>query len=383
MMDVLAWLDGDAKQFCLEVRRFIEDCLPEDLRATSDQYHRADKAAMLRWKQILHARGWAAPNWPKAFGGCGWSPIEQWTFRHESARARAPMMDMHGLNMVGPLVIAHGADAQKSDVLPKILNGDYWWCQGFSEPGAGSDLAALRTSAIRDGDGWRINGEKTWTTYAEVANMVFLLARSRKEGRPQDGLSMFLLPMSTPGVSVHPIIALDRHRRFNRLVLENVRVDDAALVGREGEGWRYARELLDRERIGASGSDVCRRYLSSCEHVLATLSSDTRSMHAPGYAALELRLRGLIALELRLLHEGEGGAAAASSLKVIGADLQKDIAAFALELAGGDAPLWCEDRQRVRGCFVDDAAERYLYSRAASIYGGSNEVQRNIIWRCF
>lgn len=361
------------------VKRFLDENLPEDLRGTSDQYHYAEKRLQIRWKDILNRQGWLAQSWPIADGGCAWTSLQQWIFRHEAARVRAPLMDMHGLKMVGPVISAFGSDAQRRYYLPQILNSTHWWCQGFSEPGAGSDLAALRTTARSDGVGYIIDGEKIWTTYAHDANMIFLLARTLPNGRPTDGISFFLVPMESPGISVFPISSIDNQHHFNRVVFDSVRIPAEARVGEENAGWRYARFLLENERLGGSGSEICRLYLGDARSALTQWTEGRAAL-----AELERRFDGLLAFEESVMDRigtSEGGRLA-SLLKVIGTELQQDIASFILEAGGPYAALWHTTRDMIGlSAGGKGVAERHLYARAASIYGGTNEVQRNIVAR--
>jgi len=376
--------DHASERFRAELRAFLDARLPADLRGVSDQYHCANKAAMIRWKNILREQGWLANAWPVEYGGCGWTQLQQWIFRHECAEARAPVMDMHGLKMVGPVIYSFGSKDQKAFYLPRILSSEHWWCQGFSEPGAGSDLAALRTRARRDGDHYILSGEKVWTTYAHIANMAFVLARTSPDGRPSDGLSFLLVPMDAAGVSVHPITTIDGQHHFNRVVFDDVRVPVADRVGEENAGWRYARFLLDNERLGGSASEMCRIYLAEAKRSFCALHVDERAPLLAKLSRLEQRFAGLVALErtsMQRVLSSEGGRLA-SMLKIIGADLQQDLAQFALAANGPlgslSSALRAELGLRDGGVGV---AERFFYSRAASIYGGSNEIQRNIIAR--
>jgi len=376
----MTW-DDELLAFQADVRAFLESELPADLRGSSDQYHCSDKSAIIRWKEILRQKGWLAAHWPVEFGGCGWSEEKQWIFRHECARARTPLMDMHGMRMVGPAICRFGTPAQSATYLPAILESRHWWCQGFSEPGSGSDLLSLRTRAARTPSGYVVEGEKIWTTYAHISTHMFTLVRTTTEGRPSEQLSLLLIALSSPGVSVYPIVSIDNQHHFNRVVLDRVEVSEDCRLGTENEGWAIAKFLLETERLAGAASEVCAAYLAVARSLVSVCAPDTETARQLG--TLEIRYQGLIATERRAMAgQGDIPASVASCLKILGADLQKDVAEFCLLLLGHDAggrPAPASGGQI--GSPASGAMERFCYSRAASIYGGSNEIQKGIIAR--
>ena len=276
--------------FRTEVREFVRSKLPLELRHKVVAGEALGKADYLAWHRILHERGWIAPNWPRAFGGCEWSAVRQHIFEEECALAGAPGILPFGIRMVGPVIMKFGSAAQQQRFLPRILSGEDWWCQGYSEPGAGSDLASLRTRAERRGEHYLVNGQKTWTTLAQHADWIFCLVRTATEGRPQEGISFLLIDMQAKGVSVRPIIMLDGEHEINEVWFEDVEVPIANRVGEENKGWTYAKYLLGHERTGNAGVGYCRRWLAELKalarrqpgnegrpRVFATGSRDSRS----------------------------------------------------------------------------------------------------------
>jgi alkylation response protein AidB-like acyl-CoA dehydrogenase len=236
--------------FRAEVREFLEEKLPEDIKVTVQNRLRRDKSLTTRWQSILHEKGWGASSWPVEFGGTGWDAIDQLIFEEECSLAGAPRQLDFGLRMVAPVIMAFGNEEQKQRFLPGILSGEDWWCQGYSEPGSGSDLASLRTSAKKDGDKYIVNGQKTWTTLGQHADWIFCLVRTNTEGKPQQGISFLLIDMKTPGIEVRPIIMLDAEHEVNEVWFDNVEVPLENLVGEENRGWTYAKFLLGHERTG-------------------------------------------------------------------------------------------------------------------------------------
>lgn len=358
-----------------EVRSFLEAALPDDLRRAASRATSVfiDPAISLPWQRILNARGWAAPDWPAGFGGPGWSEIERYVFAAECARAGAPGLAPMGLKMVAPVIMHYGTPEQRAHYLPRILSGEDYWCQGFSEPGAGSDLAALQLRATPDGDDYVLNGSKIWTTHAHFANRMFALVRTSSEGKPQAGISFLLLDMATPGITVEPIRTLAGDHEFNQVFFDDVRVPQANRLGAENAGWSVAKHLLTFERGGKYAPGLIGRL----ERLRAQQIGDpVLRAHLDREA---VTLQALQALELKAMR-GVGGSPAlyASALKILGTESAQRIDVLACEVAGYAA--WADaDGQTLAELAV--AVPRYLNDRAATIYAGSNEIQRDLIAR--
>ena len=366
---------ADLAAFRAEVRAFLAESLTPELaragrRATSVLAHPEHSIAS---QKILTAKGWGAIDWPVEYGGTGWSPMQKYIFSAECARAGAPNLLPQGLKMVAPVLMHYGSDEQKAFFLPRILSGEHYWCQGFSEPGSGSDLASLKLKAERDGDHYVLNGSKIWTTHAHFANWMFALVRTSNEGKPQAGISFVLIDMTTPGLKVDPIISLAGEHELNQVFFDNVRVPIANRLGEENDGWSVAKYLLTYERGG--------RYAPGLFGQLAKLDAE-----APDDPVLRERLRreavtleALEALELKSI--GASGAKAAlyaSVLKVQGTEAAQRIDTLACEIAG--LAGWAiADGQSPD--LLATALPRYLNGRAATIYAGSNEIQRDLISR--
>jgi alkylation response protein AidB-like acyl-CoA dehydrogenase len=372
-MDMLN--DPALEAFRDEVRAFLAEALPDDLRRAASRATSVfiDPAVSLPWQRILHAQGWAAPDWPAEFGGPGWSEIERYIFAAECARAGTPNLAPMGLKMVAPVIMHYGSAEQRAHYLPRILSGEDYWCQGFSEPGAGSDLAALQLRATADGEVYVLNGSKIWTTHAHFANRMFALVRTSSEGKPQAGISFLLLDMATPGIKVEPIRTLAGDHEFNQVFFDDVRVPQANRLGGENEGWSVAKHLLTFERGG--------KYAPALMGRLARLRAEPCA--DPVLRAQVEReaigLQALQALELKAMR-GVGGSTAlyASALKILGTESAQRIDTLACEIAGHAA--WADaDGQAPAELAV--AVPRYLNDRAASIYAGSNEIQRDLIAR--
>jgi alkylation response protein AidB-like acyl-CoA dehydrogenase len=380
-----------------QVRNFLRDRYPADIRAKMHRGVRLGREDYTRWQQTLHEQGWAAPNWPVEYGGTGWSATQKYIFSTELALANTPGIIPFGLSMVGPVIYTHGTAEQKQRFLPDILASRVWWCQGYSEPGAGSDLASLKTRAERDGDHYIVNGTKTWTTLAQFADWMFLLARTSSDvARKQEGISFILAQMNSPGITVRPIITIDGEHEVNEVHFENVRVPVDNLVGEEGKGWTYGKLLLQHERAGIAG-------VARSKYRLATLKSLATEAPAGGQplmedavfarkvAALEIELMALEYTDLRTLAAvATGGAPGPESsiLKIKGTEVQQALDELYLEAAGCYAlaftpelfgSLEIEDDQRIGTPWAADTAPHYFNGRKVSIYGGTNEIQKNII----
>ncbi|PZQ21372.1 MAG: acyl-CoA dehydrogenase [Sphingopyxis macrogoltabida] len=361
--------------FQSEVRDFIAANLPDDLRDAAARATSVfiDPAVSLPWQRILNARGWAAPDWPADHGGPGWNDLQRYIFAAECARAGAPNLAPMGLKMVAPVIMHFGTPQQRAHYLPRILSGADYWCQGFSEPGAGSDLASLQLRAVADGEDYVLTGSKIWTTHAHFANRMFCLVRSSTAGKPQAGISFLLLDMASRGITVEPIRTLAGDHELNQVFFDDVRVPQANRLGAENAGWSVAKHLLTFERGG--------RYAPALIGRLNRLRR--RDGVDPALrAALDreaVTLRALQALEMKAM-QGIGGDAVlyASVLKILGTETAQRIDRLACEVAGYAA--WAEaDGQADAEAAI--AVPRYLNDRAASIYAGSNEIQRDLIAR--
>jgi alkylation response protein AidB-like acyl-CoA dehydrogenase len=353
---------------------------------------RLSKDDIVRWHKILHRQGWVAPGWPVEFGGPGWSPVQRHIFEEECARAGTPPVMPFGVNMVAPVIMAFGSQAQKDYYLPRILSCEDWWCQGYSEPGAGSDLASLKTTAVRDGDHYIVNGQKTWTTLAQHADMIFCLVRTDPGVRKQEGISFLLVDMHSPGVTVRPIIMLDEDHEVNEVFFDNVRVPAANLVGQENKGWTYAKYLLGHERTGIAAVGRSKRELAFLKRLATREQKNGKPLledplFAAKVAALEIELMALEMTVLRVLARADKAPGPeASVLKVRGTDIQQALSELMVEAAGPMAlpfdPAYLEGEGGHSAAGDDDAAPlaaHYFNFRKTSIYGGSNEIQRNII----
>jgi alkylation response protein AidB-like acyl-CoA dehydrogenase len=375
-----------------EVRAFLEHKLPADLRHKVRKHLRLGREDYVRWHKILHEQGWVAPGWPVEYGGPGWSPVQRHIFDEECARAGTPQVLPFGVNMVAPVIMAFGSQAQKDYYLPRILSCEDWWCQGYSEPGAGSDLASLKTTAVRDGDHYIVNGQKTWTTLAQHADMIFCLVRTDPSVRKQEGISFLLIDMHAPGVTVRPILMLDEDHEVNEVFFDNVRVPAANLVGQENKGWTYAKYLLGHERTGIAAVGRSKRELAALKRLATREQKNGKPlladpMFAAKVAALEIELMALETTALRVLAQAsKGPGPEASVLKVRGTDIQQALTELMLEAAGPMAlpfdPGYLGG-ESAHSVFDDDdaapLASYYFNFRKTSIYGGSNEIQRNII----
>ena len=369
-----------------EVRRFLAESLQEDISATFFGYRRHSWEQMIRWHKILGQKGWAAPHWPVEHGGTGWTPMQQYIFDSEAMLAGAPRLRPFGLKMIGPVLIRFGSDEQKARFLPGILNGEDYWCQGFSEPGAGSDLASLKTRAVREGDEYVVNGQKTWTTTAQHAEWMFTLVRTDPSAeRPQSGISMLLIRLDSPGVTVRPIRTIDGDHHVNEVFLEDVRVPFDLLVGEENKGWTYAKYLLGNERVSIANVGQSKAELTLLKRLAAERYRDGVALiDDPVFGAkladLEADFLAQKVTNLRMLSSvspgGEVGALS-SFLKLRGSEIQQRIQELAMEAAGAEAAPW----QVLRAGEAKDGygTHGWLFSRAFTIFGGSSEVMKNIV----
>ena len=386
----------ELRDFQREVREFIEARLPRDIREKVRRFLTLGKDDYLRWQDILAERGWLVYTWPVEHGGTNWSPVQRYIFEEESGRANAPRIIPFGPKMVGPVIYTFGSEAQKAAYLPPIARNETWWCQGYSEPDAGSDLASLRTRAVRDGDHYVVNGTKTWTTAAHWADMMFCLVRTDTEVKPQEGISFVLIDMRDPGVEVRPIVTMDGGREINTVYLTDVRVPVEHRIGEENRGWTYAKFLLGHERFGIARLSDSKARLSWLKDIArrhrvgaGVLADDAEFMRT--VAETEIELTALEYTELRALMSAEQGKAPgmeANMLKIRGTDVQQKISEMLMKAMGYYAAPWLPEALEhgwneapVGPDGAAGLAPAYFNMRKTSIYGGTNEIQRNIIAR--
>jgi hypothetical protein len=368
-------LDDDS--FRLVVRRFLEQHYPPELRNPPKRLHWHENRP---WYMKLAEHGWLAPGWPREFGGMGLSPAKQIILIEEYERYGVARTNDMGMVMIGPLLIRYGTPAQQAFFLPAILRGEHIWCQGYSEPNAGSDLASLRTEAVPDGEDYIVNGQKTWTTLGQDANWIFLLVRTDRQAKPQQGISFLLVPMDSPGVTVRPIVNLDLHDEFCEVFFDEVRVPKANLVGAPNQGWSMAKALLGFERIHLGSPRQAAYALARLRQLAERMGVAEEPDFADRYARLRLDLEDLKALYetyVAMLKRGESLPPDVSMLKVIQSELYQRISDAMLEIAGGNAGLL----EPMDGNRELHPAGVFINARPATIYGGSNEIQRNIIAR--
>jgi alkylation response protein AidB-like acyl-CoA dehydrogenase len=379
--------------FQKEVRNFIAENYPENLRSVQDEGHDLSKEDFLSWHRILAKKGWIAPAWPVEYGGTGWTATERFIWSEELAAADCVGTMPFGLSMVGPVIYTFGTPEQKAKFLPGILSGDDWWCQGYSEPGAGSDLASLRTKAVRDGDDYVVNGQKTWTTMAQYADWGFFLVRTDSDAKAQEGISFLLIDMKSPGVTVRPIITLGGEHEVNEVWLEDVRVPVENRVYEENKGWTCAKFLLAHERTGIAAVARSKRGVEKIKAIARTEQDGDRPLIANPFfkrkiSELEIDLTALEFTELRSLAgeaSGKGPGPESSLLKIKGSEIQQRITELALEAVGHyGAPYFRgfgegDNEHPIGPDYAHRAAPTYFNTRKTTIYGGSNEIQRNII----
>ena len=379
-----------------EVRAFLKENLPEEIRARLIDGEKVRKEDLVFWSRILNQKGWAVPHWPVEHGGTGWDPMKQYIFLEETQKWPAPQPLPFGVNMVGPVIATFGNAAQKAHYLPRIANLDDWWCQGFSEPGAGSDLASLKTRAVRDGDHYVVNGQKTWTTLGQFADWIFCLVRTDPEAKKQSGISFLLIDMKTPGVEVRPIQTIDGGHEVNEVFLTDVRVPVENLVGEENKGWDYAKFLLGNERTNIARVGMSKQRIARIRELAALeLSGGRPLLEDPRFmerlTAVEIELKALELTQLRVVaadaKRGNTGKPdpASSILKIKGSEIQQATTALLMEVMGPHALPYHEDEidgsneLPIEPDYAASAAPGYFNFRKVSIYGGSNEIQKNII----
>lgn len=346
------------------------------------------KEGMIKWQKHLFSQGWIAPSWPVEYGGAGWTPTQTYIYETERVAAGAPDVVAFGLKMVAPVIYTFANEEQKQRFLPRILASDDWWCQGYSEPGAGSDLAALKTRADLDGDSYVVNGSKTWTTGAHLADWIFCLVRTSNTGKRQEGISFLLIDMTSPGITVNPIHSINGVHTLNEVHFENVRVPVVNRVGEQDKGWTYAKALLAHERtVIARVADSKRRLLQLKKHALRETQGGQIMADDPvfraRFSAIEIELMALEYIELRVLAtqaSGKGPGAESSLLKIKGTEIQQALHELAMDLAGTYGGIISDTVSAgdIGHEFGDLARQDYMYGRATTIYGGSNEIQKNI-----
>jgi len=374
-------------QFQQEVRAFFKEEYTEDLQQRLMQ-SRFNKEAIIEWQVKLYEKGWVALDWPEELGGTGWTPVQKFIFESERSTIGAPDVVPFGLKMVGPVIYSFGSDEQKARFLPRILKSEDWWCQGYSEPGAGSDLAALQTKAVKDGDDYIINGAKIWTSYAQHADWIFCLVRTGTFDKRQQGISFILIDMNSEGIKVNPIPTIDNRHTLNEVVFDNVRVPAENLIGGENQGWTYAKALLAHERTSIADVADSKRALSEIKKMAKEIDTadgklidDLQYQHR--LSDIEIELKALEYTELRVIasmSSGETPGPESSLLKIKGTEIQQRLQELRMETLGGYAgTLLTENFTNDLQKYGSKARQTYMYGRASTIYGGSNEVQRNVI----
>ena len=370
----MSTMSADETAFASDVSAFVSAELPPHVREKVRKGEELERAEYVDWQRRLFARGWAAPSWPLAYGGCGWAARRRWIFDREMAAGWAPRNVNSGMFMLGPVLIEFGTGEQRARYLPRILAGEDWWCQGFSEPNAGSDLASLRTSAVRDGDAYVVNGEKVWVTFAQHATRMFFLARTDPIVKPQAGISFILVDMDAPGITVQPIATADGYAEINAVSFVNVRVPVENRIGAEGQGWTCAKFLLANERDVAADLGGSFQIVERIRDAARRRRIDNEPLlHEPAFAAqlaeLEIRLTMLAHAQLHASEAAERGPANAppSYLKLAGTELQQALLRLLVEASADDLPR--------------DVAANDLNARKLSIYAGTNEVHRDLLAR--
>ena len=375
----------EEEAFRREVRAWIQDAMPEDMRQKAKGEGAFNPEDSATWHRILYQKGWIAPHWPKEFGGTGWDATRRFIFNEEVELSGAPPLSVFGLSMVGPLIISFGTDAQKERFLPKILSAEELWCQGYSEPGAGSDLASLRTTAEDAGDHFVVNGQKTWTSYAQYADWVFCLVRTDSSVKKQSGITFLLIDMKSPGIEVKPMLTLGHTPAFCDTFFENVRVPKENVVGGVNQGWTMAKALLGHERTILAMIGPSRKILQKVKRIAATRTVNGRPMlESPVWRAkiarLEMRFRAHLMVSYRTLADQQKGkmpGPESSILKLVGTKLIQELTELAMEVMGESALTWYNDG--VCSPVEESIVPYFCYERAATIYGGTNEIQRNVI----
>ena len=387
---------NEENDFQKEVNSFFNEKYPADIKEKQNKSVPLEKEDFIKWQKTLYEQGWAAPNWPVEYGGTGWTPVQKYIFANENAKANAPAIVPFGLGMVGPVIYTYGNEAQKKKFLPGILASDVWWCQGYSEPGSGSDLASLKMKAERVGNEYVLNGTKTWTTLGHMADWIFCLVRTSSDvARRQEGISFILVDMATEGVSVKPIITIEGDREVNEVHFENVKVPAENLIGEEGKGWTYGKVLLQHERTSIAGVARSQYRLSRLKEKIRNSDNSQPSLTGDNdflkkIGQLEIELKALEFTELRTLAAvsvGKAPGPESSLLKIRGTEIQQKLDELFMEAAGYFSLPYVPQQYNLNSDpeehvgFGADSVSSLVYfnNRKASIYGGSNEIQKNII----
>jgi alkylation response protein AidB-like acyl-CoA dehydrogenase len=380
---------AEEQEFRKEVRAFLKDKLPPELARKVKESKIATRDDMMRWHRILYEKGWIAPAWPKEHGGADWSLIQRHIYDEEAAEAGAPAVAPFGLVMCGPVIMKYGNQKQKDFFLPKILSGEIVFCQGYSEPGSGSDLASLKTKAERDGDNYKVNGQKTWTSMARWADWIFCLVRTDPAAKKQEGISFLLVDMKSPGIRVRPIMTMDGGAEINETFFDDVIVPQANRIGEENKGWTYAKFLLGNERTSIGQVGGSKRELKKLKDIARAEQMDESRRFRDKVALLEIDLMSLEVMNLRMiagLRDGRGPGTEASILKIKGSEIQQRITELTFEALGPSAlPFQREAMEEgwngevVGPDYAPPVAPKYFNMRKTSIYGGSNEIQHNIL----
>ncbi|OLL31011.1 pimeloyl-CoA dehydrogenase large subunit [Burkholderia sp. SRS-W-2-2016] len=384
---------AEDQAFRAEVREFVKQNLAPRLKRKAELGLRLERDDYVEWYTLLYEKGWIAPSWKKEDGGPGWTHVQRYIFDEETLLGGAPRIVASGINMLGPVLNAFGTPEQKAAYIPKILRSETWWAQGFSEPGAGSDLAAVRTTAVLDGDHFVVNGHKVWTSYAHWCDMMFALVRTDPDAKPQEGISFLLIDMHAPGVETRPIRMLEGGTDLNEVYLDNVRVPKQNLVGELNKGWTYGKFLLGHERTGIAGIGSCKQQLERAKQLAKQQGLDNDPLLQARISRFETELMALEFTGLRMLSAHQSSRVPmveAPMLKVRGTELRQGIYALLADIAGPYALPFDEhallDEAGHTGPSPDEliaVAANYFDARKVSIYGGTNEVQRNLISRAF
>ena len=377
-----------------EVKCFIRDNLSSSIQKRISNGGTYTKEETVKWQKALYKNGWFAYNWPNSYGGCEWTPMQKYIFDQETALAHTPQIIPFGVTMVGPVLIEYGTEEQKKKFLPKILNSDHWWCQGYSEPGAGSDLASLKTKAVSQGNNYIVNGTKTWTTLAQHADWMFCLVRTENTTKPQEGISFILIDMNSKGITVDPIITLDDSHEINTVYLEDVVVPKENLIYEENKGWTVAKYLLGHERTSIAQVARSKSAIKKLKNIASLETRGNKPLlksqrFRDKLTELEIDLHALEYTELRIISEEVKGTAPgpeASFLKIRGSELQQKISELTLEAVGAFGLISSNSfstnntNEYFPGPeYANNVGPEYLNLRKTTIYGGSNEIQKNIL----
>ena len=377
-----------------EVQHFISKKFPLEIRDAVQRSSYVPKDHMVKWQKLLHNQGWIAPNWPVEYGGTGWTPMQKHIYAEEYQAADCPKISSFGITMVGPVIYTYGTEAQKKQHLPSILNSDVFWCQGYSEPGSGSDLASLQTKAVRDGDDYVVNGQKIWTSQAHRADWIFCLVRTNPDVKKQEGITFLLIDMKTEGVTVKPIISMDGRHYLNEVFFDDVRVPVSNRIAEEDKGWTYAKYLLGHERAGIAQVAKHKRTIERAREIAAQERSDGSVLsNDPAFQArlmhVEVSLRALEITNLRMqanISAGKSPGDQSSTLKISGTQIEQELNEILVQALGYYGLPYSTDQFRpdsneppIGPDYATGLMADRLLRRAASIYGGSNEIQKNII----